>query len=344
MIIKENTVVYVACPALSATGGPELLHQLAHSLRINGVSAYMFYQPSMSNPVHDAYTIYGNPYVETIEDDNKNVIIVPETKGFVDSLGKYRSIRKIIWWLSVDNHYVRCNLANRITNKLSRFTRVFEHYSYEERAQTLSKTLDLLRVDQIANATFHFVQSEYAYEHLVEKGIDNSRILRLSDYVNDSFLSVDFEGIKTGKKDIVIYNPNKGLHYTRKIIRSCRDIDFIALQNMTRQEVVETMVSSKVYIDFGNHPGKDRMPREAALCGNCIVTGRRGSAGNSVDVQIPDQYKFEDTDKNIEHVGKVIKSCLADYERRIQDFSSYRERIRTEKAIFEDAVRSIFLR
>lgn len=343
MIVKENTVVYVACPALSATGGPELLHQLVHSLRINGVNAYMFYQPSMLNPVHDAYKIYANPFVETIEDDNRNVIIVPEEKSFIDLLAKYSSIRKIIWWLSVDNYYIRFNLASRIMNKLSRYTSIFENYSYEVRAKALSKTSDLLKVDQIANASFHFVQSYYAYEHLVEKGIDNSKILRLSDYVNDSFLSVDLESVKTRKKDIVIYNPKKGFHYTKKIIRSLRDINFIALQNMTRQEVLDTMVSSKVYIDFGNHPGKDRMPREAALCGNCIITGRRGSAGNSVDVSIPEKYKFEDTVENMKQVGEVIRSCLVDYERRVEDFSSYRERIRNEKAVFENDVRSIFL-
>ena len=27
-----------------------------------------------------------------------------------------------------------------------------------------------------------------------------------------------------------------------------------------------------IYLDFGYHPGKDRMPREAALFNNCIIT------------------------------------------------------------------------
>jgi len=46
-------------------------------------------------------------------------------------------------------------------------------------------------------------------------------------------------------------------------------------------------VSRKLYVDFGKHPGKDRMPREAAVHGCCIITGRRGAAGNPFDIPIP---------------------------------------------------------
>ena len=47
---------------------------------------------------------------------------------------------------------------------------------------------------------------------------------------------------------------------------------------MTPEQVVDLMSESKVYIDFGNHPGKDRIPREAVINGCCVITGVRGSA------------------------------------------------------------------
>lgn len=347
MIDSENSVVYVACPSRAATGGPELLHQLVHSLRSNGIEAYMYYHPVIDDPVHEAYKAYSNPFVFTIEDTDSNIIVVPELKRFIDLLDDFRSIQKMIWWLSVDNFYkgyIKNSLANRCMNKLSNISEFFARFSYEERARLLSKKYDLLAVNQIAKADYHLVQSHYAYEHLVNKGIHSSKLSYLSDYVNDSFLGLDLDKMKKDKRDFVIYNPKKGFYFTKKIINSLPHVEFKALQNMTRNEVINTMVSSKVYIDFGNHPGKDRMPREAALCGNCIITGRRGSAGNNVDVPIPDQYKFDDRSENITHICNTIRECIRDYERTIEDFSDYRERIRNEKSVFDNEVRSIFSR
>ena len=73
-------------------------------------------------------------------------------------------------------------------------------------------------------------------------------------------------------------------------------MQFIRLENMNPQQLCDALDKSMIYIDFGNHPGKDRIPREAC-CRNCIVmTSKLGSANNSYDVPIPDEYKFDTTD------------------------------------------------
>ena len=72
-----------------------------------------------------------------------------------------------------------------------------------------------------------------------------------------------------------------------------------AIENMSTEEVAELLNRSKVYIDFGNHPGKDRFPREAAISGCCIITGQRGAAANDIDVMIPRSYKFPDKTSSI---------------------------------------------
>jgi hypothetical protein len=42
--IFPETKIYVACPANTATGGPELLHQLAyHFINDLGIKAYIYY-------------------------------------------------------------------------------------------------------------------------------------------------------------------------------------------------------------------------------------------------------------------------------------------------------------
>jgi hypothetical protein len=61
---------------------------------------------------------------------------------------------------------------------------------------------------------------------------------------------------------------------------------WIALENLTTIEMKKLIGKSKIYVDFGNHPGKDRIPREAAI--------NAGSANNSIDLSINDEYKFED--------------------------------------------------
>ena len=102
------------------------------------------------------------------------------------------------------------------------------------------------------------------------------------------------------------------------------------------------MKESKLYIDFGNHPGKDRMPREAAICGCCVITGRRGAAANDIDVLIPSKYKFQDTDfdaisSQMDHVMKNFDTCTV-------DFISYRDRISNEEDSFKEEIKSCFLK
>ena len=66
-------------------------------------------------------------------------------------------------------------------------------------------------------------------------------------------------------------------------------------------------------MDFGYHPGKDRMPREAALFGNCIITNQKGSAKNNLDIPIKSKYKFSEVKTNIPKINKQIERIFNDY-------------------------------
>ena len=113
---------------------------------------------------------------------------------------------------------------------------------------------------------------------------------------------------------------------------------------MNTTEMKNTMLTSKVYIDFGNHPGKDRIPREAALCGCCVITGMRGSAANKVDVLIPNKYKIKDDDSNLKQIEKVIRECVSNYNNHMHDFDAYREKILGEEDEFLNDINNIFLK
>ena len=175
---------------------------------------------------------------------------------------------------------------------------------------------------------------------MLEKGVVKSH--RLSDYINQVYLTDDSIPVKD-RKNQVLYNPKKGFEFTQKIMKAAPDLTWVPIQNMTTEEVHDLLKKSKVYIDFGNHPGKDRFPREAAISGCCIITGKRGSAKYYQDIPIPDTYKFDDADKNIDAIVKQIRKCLNEYENVTEDFQKYRDFIRSEPTLFENDVKELFI-
>jgi len=321
--IYKDTKIFVFAPANTATGGPELLHQLTYQLRILGFDAFMYYYGRNKHlcPVHNEYKKYNNPYVDYIEEDEKNIMIVPENQ--TKFLYNYNKIQKVIWWLSVDNFYKAHNnpvFWKRFLKKLLYAVGILKVYKFE-------------RSDIV-----HFVQSEYAKQHLLKKNIKD--IYFLGDYLNEYFINRQLN--KTEKEDIVIYNPKKGIEFTKKIIKIARDIKFTPIENMTRKEVADLLSRAKVYIDFGNHPGKDRIPREAAILGCCVILGKRGSAANPYDVPIPERYKFAVSQSNIQRIVETIRYCINNYNEVYNDFETYRDIIRQEPQKFIEDLSAIF--
>lgn len=325
LIIKNETIIYVACPANIATGGPELLQQLVFELRKIGLNANIYYYSYKNqNPVHEAYIKYNNPYTTKIIDSLDNILIVPEVK--TNLLFEYKNVQKVIWWLSIDNYYNAFNHKNGIK-------RFLKNISYKIGLKKIYKFNTHCNIK-------HFVQSEYAKQHLYAKGVSNIHFL--GDYLNDVFIKNQLSKHQTIKKDIVVYNPQKGVEFTQKIISSESSISFIPIQNMTREQVSDLLSQAKVYIDFGNHPGKDRIPREAAISGCCIITNRMGSANYYQDVPIDDEFKFNNHIDDIGNIIKKIQDCLDNYEQYTVRFESYRTMIVGEQEQFIKDIKKIF--
>ena len=97
-----------------------------------------------------------------------------------------------------------------------------------------------------------------------------------------------------------------------------------------------------LYIDFGNHPGKDRLPREVALNGCCVITGRRGAAKNDVDIPIPNGYKFDENLVPPQQIIDRIRYVLDNYETCVKEMNDYRKHILLEKEEFEQQIISLF--
>ena len=316
--------IYVCSPTDRVTGGTELLQQLVYKLRKIGQNAYVYYLASYEgSEVEKVFgDRYSNPTATKIEDDRDNILIAAES--CIATLLPFKNITKAIWWLSVDNY-------GGALKKNPHFL-----------LRCYFKVLDKL-YSMFDNEWLHFVQSEYAYQYcLNDRGIKSDHIYCLADYLSRAFIDSNMGGVKLGndRKDIVLYNPLKGKEFTQQLIKQNNSFDWRPIVNMTSQEIASLMKRSKVYIDFGNHPGKDRIPREAAICGCCIITGKRGAAHNNIDIEIPDKYKFDETE--VYQIGETIQYCLIHFDDCYKDFEGYRNKIRQEEAVFEKEICEIF--
>jgi hypothetical protein len=182
----------------------------------------------------------------------------------------------------------------------------------------------------------HLAQSRYAENFLSSQGA--RYIYPLTDYLNRAHLQCQTQ---PQRRNQVLYSI-KGWGVVEKLKFVQPALKWIALENMSPQEVRTSMAGSKVYADFGFHPGKDRMPREAAVNGCCVIVGMRGAAVIHQDIPIPNAYKFNMDPFDMAGVILTIEDCMLNYEKRIRDFESYIRTIQLNEIQFEIEVRQIF--
>ena len=333
---KDIKKTYVFAPAGYTSGGPELLHQLVYTLNKLGVDASIVYYgaASYTPPPPPSYARYikdSVPYTE-IEDTSENMVIVPETA--IAFLPNFNHMQKVIWWLSVDNFYYYNRDKSLETLRFllrKRGIKCALKRLFKKRPCLLSFASPIIQ-----NAFAHLCQCEYAMDWCRQYGLEP---LYLSDYVADDYLNVVVN--RERKEDIIAYNPKKGAKFTQRIVHSCPDLRFIPIVNMTREEVLALLSRAKVYIDFGDHPGKDRIPREARLAGCVVITGIDGSAGFSKDVPIA--HKVPAKRGNINKIARLIRTVLANYDEYDKQQQAYTESIKREKDDFVQQVKNLWI-
>lgn len=309
--------VFIACPANLASGGPELLHQLSACLTELGVENYMVYwkRNGADNPVPEPYEKYNTKYVSMFVDAPDSVLVLPETG--LDAVPCVEKGQVFIWWLSVDNFLSVCSLQ--------------EKHPYQFVQETLRK-----------DNVMHFVQSWYAKDYLEhEMGIETTYYL--SDYINSDILHYALEHrVDSQRENICLYNPQKGFEHVKRLLDASEDaIKWIPLKDMGPLEMAELMCRAKVYVDFGNHPGKDRIPREAAACGCIVITNRKGSAAYTQDMPIPEGFRLEDI-SDTAAVLRLIREAFERYEQLTPLYADYRAMIEGEKQKFYRDAGAVF--
>ena len=185
--ITENTKVYAYCPAGVETGGVELLHQVIDIINNNGGNGYVYYFGDKPHRVPNAYKKYNIEVCEEIEDNEQNIIILPETKPFI--VFEYSNIRVLVWWMSVDFFY-KLNRGNLIIGDIFKFNKWEAIKELLKRFISLKpwskKRYSLKNLRENKRIIYNCYQSMYASDFLARNGFSNC--VRLSDYINDDYL------------------------------------------------------------------------------------------------------------------------------------------------------------
>lgn len=317
--------ILILCPGNVVTGGPEALHHLAHLLCEMGVDARMVYTPVEGEfNVPDAYKNF-NVKLGEYEDVEGNLIIFPEI--YPMQALKVQHAKAAIWWLSLDNFLERRHLS-KIRDKIRYWKGV------------LRGRRPLKGVSALKNM-IHFSQSHYSSAYLTENGLN---VVEFFEPINARFLTGDLDPADNGRVNEILFNPNKGKAVTKTLKERFPDWKFTALQGFSREQLSQKFSTAKVYIDFGHHPGRDRLPREAAMHGCCVVTGLLGSARNSVDIPIHAEYKLDSESENFESKFELLmKDIFSNFSMHHERFDAYRSRIMGESAVFKSQVEDFFL-
>lgn len=325
------TPVYVICPANAVTGGPEVLHQLVQSINEAGGSAFIVYHPfNVEHKVPAPYVKYNTPLAMRRDIPEGAQVVIPEMwPGMID---RFPGCKINFWWLSVDN-FRHLLIHPRIRDAIPALI-----------LQPIDNVLAFQAMRRVRRVDRHLYQSEYARLFLEAEGL--APVERLGDYINDDYLQFIEQQPTCPRENIVAYNPMKGRERTAEVLRALHQrvgdhIRPIPIFKMTRADVQDLLARAKVYIDFGHHPGKDRIPREAAAMGTCVLLNRRGSAGNPVDVYVPDFFRVDDGEPGYAEVAADKIVTIVDSFLQYQaQFDDYRCRISAEPAEFrKDAAR-----
>ena len=295
--------IKIIIPSDCITGGPDAQHDLCSRLNFLNFNASVVYFPDINAKIPDTYLKYNGLKQDlNLDDSNENIIILPEV--FCGLAKNFKKARVIIWWLSVDNYFS----PNSSPKNLYRYFK-----------DSLFGNKDFLHNIRKHD---HIAQSHYASNYLKCNSISSTILFEpiASDFYKTSF-------INNSRNNSILYNPKKGFKFTEKLMKVMKNYNFIPLINYNSNQLLELYNESKIYLDFGSHPGRDRIPRETVLNGCCIIVSRFGSANNDYDIPIPNFYKFDLNyfENSCHNIIKLIDSILFNFEAHSEDFNNYRK-------------------
>ncbi len=179
----------------------------------------------------------------------------------------------------------------------------------------------------------------------IREYINNHSILKNHIYViYDKFKNTfEFQKISNSSLQLQIINAHSLLGFSKsENIKRFLDpsVKFIPLQGFSDNQVQDILNKVDLYLDLGNLPGKDRLPREAIMAGCPIMITTLGAGFNAEDFPVPSQYKLQlDVISPVEAAQSVLKVLKLGKLENFKMQTLFRESVSKEKEFFYREVR-----
>lgn len=330
--------IFVAYPRGVRTGGPEALHQLVDELRAQGEHAFLVPLAATKEAERvPEFRVYDAPEAE-FEDRPGNAFIVPETG--LRHLWSVKQAQTIIWWLSFDYGTPFLLRQEEFDRRFKRMLGVrHEPWAGSFAATMLRRALVAAPYDRVMRRSLHLSQSYYARAAL--HSVTGLLSTIVSDYIPRPETGSAPRSGDRGRT--VAFNPAKAPWVPELLGPRLPDVQWRALAGLSRSGVEEMLGETTVYFDPGYHPGRDRMPREAARLGAVTVVARRGAGAYWDDVPVTDDYKVAATSDFVERAAEAIGRVLDDPASAQDDQEPYRRWIEGDRGRFQAEVRRGFI-
>ena len=316
--------IVILIPFGVQTGGPEALHQLSDSLLAQGHDATVWYVlPGDEASIEDlhqrnalgehtvlqlqrrentieGYANYRTVAAESIKLNADTSLVFPEIYGHWARY--FGACRNVIWWLSIDSAFN--SMGSKHAN-LNRFR---------------------------SERVLHAYQSGYARGVLQALGFP--RLLPLSDYTPEGQAAP-----AVAKTDIAMNANAKVIFDVQAIAARLSEqcgTQVHMIRGMTRLQVYDALSRSKLFIDFGSFPGKDRLAREALTRDCCIFALDVGAAR---EYGLPEECYFgADQTEQVYHAAARL---LQQYELYHALSLPARQAVQRERMVFDREVAAL---
>jgi hypothetical protein len=362
---------YVASPLGDRTAGPEALTQLVDAIRRRGVEAYLVPMYNFRGRRNDPeYDIYDFSVVDRIPKSDDAHFVMTE----VSPIESYRELRTVpkertwVAWLSINfspdprARYFRPSEAccrtfppetyasgdplpyAPVRADYDMFTAI-DRGAFATTREAASRVGGFRRAKAVA---IEDISIRYArrisdnYENFITQsyygqGFLRSVLGREAHLITDPIRVVDV-ATQQRERDLVVYNGSKGQWMVPRLVERMPDVRFVPLEKMTYVEVCEMLSRASLYVELGNLPGRDRLPREAAHFGTPVAFVARGSAYCWADAPVPTSYRVPYREDWADLMAPVIRRILDDPDQAVADQASYREWVAGEPERYEAAI------
>ena len=361
---------YVACPLGDRTGGPEALALLVASIRARGFEAFLIPMARFrGRKPHPEYDVYDYALADRMPKSSDAHLVLTE----VSPIESYRELEQTadshVWmmWLSVNHSPIpraRYFAANQGSCSFlppggDPSSLPANWWPHDDRplsngaAKTVREAIRRHRGGGLAAARgipTEAVSIAYA-ERVVRRPINfgtqsfYGRGFISTELGRESFMLTDYPRIPriaSQRRDpnLVLYNGAKGRWKIPDLEQRLPNVNFRPIQGMSFTEVAEALSRASLYVEIGNLPGRDRLPREAANFETPTVLLARGAGYCWDDFPLGERYRIPYTEDWADLMAPVIQEALDDPKEIARVQEPFREWVAGERTLYEDSLDS----